>query len=93
MRCRGDHPARSANTSRVARHPEGLRRDGTRGIRRRVDPSSPGETKTVRFTLGPSDLVLLDSGLRWTVEPGAFEVAVGSSSRAIQLKGRFEVLP
>jgi beta-glucosidase len=54
---------------------------------------APGETKTVRFTLGPSDLALLDSGLRWTVEPGAFEVAVGSSSRAIQLRGRFEVVP
>ncbi len=54
---------------------------------------APGETKTVRFTLGPSDLALLDSELRWTVEPGAFEVAVGGSSRAIQLTGRFEVLP
>jgi beta-glucosidase len=51
----------------------------------------PGETKTVRFTLGPSDLALLDSGLRWTVEPGAFEVAVGSSSRTTPLTGRFEV--
>jgi beta-glucosidase len=54
---------------------------------------APGETKTVRFTLRPSDLALLDSELRWTVEPGAFEVAVGSSSRAIHLRGRFEVLP
>jgi beta-glucosidase len=53
----------------------------------------PGETKTVRFTLGPSDLALLDGGLHWTVEPGAFEVGVGSSSRAIHLRGRFEVLP
>jgi beta-glucosidase len=54
---------------------------------------APGETKTVRFTLGPSDLALLDAGLHWTVEPGAFEVAVGGSSRATPLAGRFEVLP
>jgi beta-glucosidase len=54
---------------------------------------APGETRTVRFTLRPPDLALLDAGLRWTVEPGAFEVAVGSSSRAIHLTGRFEVLP
>jgi len=27
------------------------------------------------------------------VEPGAFEVAVGSSSRKLPLTGRFEVLP
>jgi beta-glucosidase len=54
---------------------------------------APGETKTVRFTLRPDDLALLDAALRWTVEPGAFEVAVGSSSRKIHLTGRFEVLP
>ena len=53
----------------------------------------PGETRTVRFTLRPDDLALLDAGLRWTVEPGAFEVAVGSSSREARLTGRFEVLP
>ncbi len=52
-----------------------------------------GETRTVRFTLRPDDLALLDAGLRWTVEPGAFEVAVGSSSRKAHLTGRFEVLP
>jgi beta-glucosidase len=54
---------------------------------------APGETKSVRFALGPSDLALLDAGLHWTVEPGAFEVAVGGSSRATPLTGRFEVLP
>jgi beta-glucosidase len=52
-----------------------------------------GETRTVRFTLRPDDLALLDGGLRWTVEPGAFEVAVGTSSRKAHLTGRFEVLP
>ncbi len=53
----------------------------------------PGESKTVRFTLGPDDFALLDAGLRWTVEPGTFEVMVGSSSRKTPLTGRFEVLP
>jgi beta-glucosidase len=53
----------------------------------------PGEKRTVRFTLRPEDLALLDAELRWTVEPGAFEVAVGSSSRKIHLTARFEVLP
>jgi beta-glucosidase len=52
-----------------------------------------GETRTVRFTLRGADLALLDDGLRFTVEPGAFEVAVGSSSRALPLTGRFEVVP
>jgi beta-glucosidase len=53
----------------------------------------PGETRTVRFTLRSLDLALLDAGLRWTVEPGSFEVAVGSSSRKLSLAGRFEVIP
>jgi beta-glucosidase len=52
-----------------------------------------GETRTVRFTLRGADLALLDDGLRFTVEPGAFEVAVGSSSRELPLTGRFEVVP
>ena len=54
---------------------------------------APGETRTVRFTLWSADLALLDAGLRFTVEPGAFEVAVGSSSRKLPLTGRFEVIP
>ena len=54
---------------------------------------APGEARTVRFTLGPGELSLLDARLQWVVEPGAFEVAVGSSSRKLPLTGRFEVLP
>jgi beta-glucosidase len=52
---------------------------------------APGERKTVRFTLEPGDLALLDAHLERVVEPGVFEVAVGSSSRRIHLTGRFEV--
>jgi beta-glucosidase len=52
---------------------------------------APGERKTVTFSLGPGDLTLLDAHLQWVVEPGVFEVAVGSSSRRIHATGRFEV--
>jgi beta-glucosidase len=51
----------------------------------------PGETKNVRFTLGPEHLSLLDRNMKWVVEPGAFEVMVGSSSKAIHLTGTFDV--
>ncbi|MCL6543924.1 MAG: glycoside hydrolase family 3 C-terminal domain-containing protein [Bryobacteraceae bacterium] len=51
----------------------------------------PGETRSVRFRLGPEDLALLDQDLRWVVEPGTFRVLVGSSSADIHLSGDFEV--
>ncbi len=54
-------------------------------------PLEPGESKTIRFTLGPAHLALLDRNLKWVVEPGTFEVLVGSSSKNIRLTGAFEV--
>ncbi len=50
----------------------------------------PGETKTVTLTLDRSALAFYDpTAKKWVTEPGAFEVLVGSSSRDIQLRGRF----
>jgi beta-glucosidase len=54
-------------------------------------PLLPGEKKTVKFTLHPDDLALLDKNMNWTVEPGKFEVRIGSSSEDIKLKAEFEV--
>ncbi|AOW08795.1 glycoside hydrolase family 3 N-terminal domain-containing protein [Flavobacterium gilvum] len=53
----------------------------------------PGETKTVNFTLQPSDLMLLDKNMKWTVEPGDFEIKIGSSSEDIKLKELITILP
>ena len=50
----------------------------------------PGEKKSVTFKLTPEDLCLLDRNMEWKVEPGAFDVMVGSSSQDIRLKGKFE---
>lgn len=52
----------------------------------------PGETRTVHFTLLPEDLEMLDKDMHWIVEPGMFEVLIGSSSEDIRLKGEFEML-
>ena len=52
----------------------------------------PGEKKTVKFTLRPDDLALLDKNMNWTVEPGDFEVLLGSSSEDIRLRKSFTVL-
>lgn len=53
---------------------------------------NPGEKKTVTFTLQPDDLSLLDSKMNWTVEPGEFEVMIGSSSEDIRLRKIFEII-
>lgn len=51
----------------------------------------PGEKKPVKFRLLPEDLALLNASMKSEVEPGSFEVEIGSSSYDIKLKGVFEV--
>jgi beta-glucosidase len=51
----------------------------------------PGASAHVQFTLTPKDLMLLDREMRWTVEPGPYDVMVGASSEDIRLRGAFTV--
>lgn len=50
-----------------------------------------GEKKTLSFMLSREDLEFLDLDMNLVVEPGVFEVLIGSSSEDIRLKGTFEV--
>lgn len=52
----------------------------------------PGQKKTVEFELMPEDLSMFDKNMSWIVEPGSFEVMLGSSSADIRLQGTFEVV-
>ncbi|MBV7530082.1 glycoside hydrolase family 3 N-terminal domain-containing protein [Chitinophaga sp. sic0106] len=52
----------------------------------------PGEKKTLHFTLHPDHLALLDKDMNWTVEPGEFEIAVGTNSEDLQLKKTFTII-
>lgn len=52
----------------------------------------PGETKTVKFTLVPDDLMLYNRQMEHVLEPGAFNVMVGSSSEDVRVKGSFTIL-
>lgn len=52
----------------------------------------PGETRSVSFTLHPNDMAILDKNMNFTVEPGKFQIMVGSSSTDIRLKKEFEIL-
>jgi beta-glucosidase len=51
----------------------------------------PGETKTVKFMLLPEDLSLFDQNMKEVVEPGVFDIMIGSSSEDIRLKGKLVV--
>jgi beta-glucosidase len=51
----------------------------------------PGETKTINFVLRPNDLALWDRSMRFVVEPGRFNVMIGSSSEDIRLQAEFEI--
>ena len=41
----------------------------------------PGETKTVTLEISPEKLSMWDYDMNWVVEPGEFDIMVGSSSR------------
>ena len=48
---------------------------------------SPGESRTVSFTVGTDQLKMLDAQLRWVVEPGEFRLMIGASSKDIRVRG------
>jgi beta-glucosidase len=41
---------------------------------------APGEKKTVTFTVGPRELSLIDASMKRVVEPGRFDLMIGTSS-------------
>jgi beta-glucosidase len=49
-------------------------------------PLAPGEKKTLKFILVPEHLSLIDAHGDWKVEPGEFELMLGSSSLDIRQK-------
>lgn len=51
----------------------------------------PAETQTVRFTLGSEEMALLNQEMRWVVEPGRYEVMLGSSSEDTRLRSQFDI--
>ncbi len=52
----------------------------------------PGQRQKVQFELSTDLLAFSDTDLKLVVEPGEFEVMIGSSSEDIRLKGTFEVV-
>jgi beta-glucosidase len=52
---------------------------------------SPGESREVSFRLDTAQLAALDQNMRRTVEPGAYRIMIGASSKDIRLRGFLEV--
>ena len=52
----------------------------------------PGRKKTIQFTLYTDQLALYNPDMKLVVEPGEFEVMIGSSSEDIRLNGKFEIV-
>lgn len=50
-----------------------------------------GDSKTVSFTLRPSQLTLFNAAMEEVVEPGEFSVMIGAASDDIRLRGGFVV--
>jgi beta-glucosidase len=46
----------------------------------------PGETKTVALDIKPESLAFYDVDMKYVVEPGEFEIMIGSSSRDVDLQ-------
>lgn len=46
----------------------------------------PGETRTVELAVTPESLAFYDADMKYTVEPGEFEIMVGNSSRDTDLQ-------
>jgi beta-glucosidase len=55
-------------------------------------PLAPNETRTVEFVMSAAQLAFYDDAMRLVVEPGTFQVMVGSSARAIHLRDTFEIV-
>jgi len=50
---------------------------------------NPGEMETVKLKLIPEDLAFINTFMKPVVEPGEFDLMIGSSSKDIRLKGSF----
>lgn len=51
---------------------------------------APGEKRTVTFTLPPDAMALWNEKMKRVIEPGRFDVMIGSSSADIRLRGTFD---
>lgn len=52
---------------------------------------APGEEREIRFEVSREQLQMLDRDMHWVVEPGAFRIMIGGSSKDIRLRGELVV--
>ena len=52
-----------------------------------------GEKRSVTLHLNSDDFAIVGQDMKWTVEPGTFDIMVGASSTDIRLKGQYTIMP
>ena len=52
-----------------------------------------GEKRSVTLHLNSDDFAIVCQDMKWTVEPGTFDIMVGASSTDIRLKGQYTIMP
>ena len=53
---------------------------------------APGETKTITFSLDEGAFAFYDEKTKaWVVEPGTFEIILGSSSRNVRASAKIDL--
>ena len=52
----------------------------------------PGESKRLQFIVNKDKLAFYDQQMNWTVEPGEFNLMLGTSSDNILLERKFELI-
>jgi len=53
----------------------------------------PGETKVISLPMPPDSFTIFDKQMKKIIEPGAFSIMVGSSSKEIKLRGTLSFYP
>lgn len=51
----------------------------------------PGETRQVTLSLEYDDLAIVNANMKWTVEPGSYQILIGPSSDDTRLKGSITI--
>ena len=51
----------------------------------------PGESRQITLDLDFGEFAIVDANMKWTIEPGTYDILIGSSSQDIRLRGKITI--